>query len=194
MADEADRMVERAIESVLDQVPGTVDTSLPEGTPAKLQPWAETAAPAGRNKRPLEELLEELAARVRADPHARAGAPQARHPAAAFFDRFGGGRGEAAQPGTPGGRKRRRRRSSGAREGGGGDASATATAAPPGEGQRSGRRRRRGRGRSDAAAAPPEGSRPQSAESARPAGRRRRGRRGRGGRGAGGGGGAGAPA
>ena len=55
---DADALIARAIESVLDAVPqlpgGAV--SEPETSP-KVQPWAETAAPAGRNKRPLEALL-----------------------------------------------------------------------------------------------------------------------------------------
>ena len=64
VAEDADRLVARAIESVLDQVPGALDTTVPDVASAKLQPWAETAAPVGRNKRPLEELLEELAERL----------------------------------------------------------------------------------------------------------------------------------
>ncbi|MBJ7593510.1 MAG: hypothetical protein JF886_01395, partial [Candidatus Dormibacteraeota bacterium] len=64
MAEDTDGLVARAIESVLDQVPGSIDTSIPEGGATKLQPWAETAAPVSRNKRPLEELLVELEERV----------------------------------------------------------------------------------------------------------------------------------
>ena len=100
MAEDTDGLVARAIESVLDQVPGSIDTSVPEGGTAKLQPWAETAAPVGRNKRPLEELLGELAERVAADPQARATLPRTRHPALAFFDRFGRGSGGRADQGA----------------------------------------------------------------------------------------------
>ena len=57
--DDADRLVARAIESVLEQVPGSIDSAIPEAGSSKLQPWAETAGPLGRNKRPLEELLVE---------------------------------------------------------------------------------------------------------------------------------------
>jgi hypothetical protein len=207
--DAADRMVARAIESVLDQVPGSIDSAVPEGGSAKLQPWAETAAPVGRNKRPLEELLVELGDRVAADPDARATLPHTRHPALAFFDRFGrGGRGQqSAEPGGAGaesvGRRRRRRRGGG----GGGIAQPVATATQPSNapGERqpsSGKRRRRGRGGSGGGggaggaaggATAGQGGQPTQPTQQRPpgqqrapgnAGRRRRGRRGRGGGGA----------
>ncbi|MDQ6856293.1 MAG: hypothetical protein M3Z57_04395, partial [Candidatus Dormibacteraeota bacterium] len=114
MADDQDRLIARAIESVLDQVPSSIDTSVPETGTAKLQPWAETAAPVGRNKRPLEELLVELEERVAADPQARATLPRTRHPALAFFDRFGrvaeGRADRGAVPGDGPARRRRRRR------------------------------------------------------------------------------------
>ncbi|MDQ6846345.1 MAG: hypothetical protein M3019_01990, partial [Candidatus Dormibacteraeota bacterium] len=117
MAEDTDGLVARAIESVLDQVPGSIDTSVPEGAATKLQPWAETAAPVGRNKRALEELLLELEERVAADPQALATLPRSRHPALAFFDRFGRdaeGRVErGAVPGEGSGRRRRRRRGGG---------------------------------------------------------------------------------
>jgi hypothetical protein len=190
-------MVARAIESVLDQVPGSIDTSVPEAGATKLQPWAETAAPVGRNKRPLEDLLVELEARVTADPDAKATLPRTRHPALAFFDRFGRP-GEprtdrGAEGGQAPGRRRRRRR------GAGGPAQAVQNANPaegvaggPSSGRPAGgKRRRRGRGgRSGDSAA--TGQRPSGAAPAgnpgndaqpRPpgTGRRRRGRRGRGG-------------
>ncbi|HEX4578664.1 MAG TPA: hypothetical protein VH498_01555 [Candidatus Dormibacteraeota bacterium] len=192
--DAADRMVARAIESVLDQVPGSIDSAVPEAGTAKLQPWAETAAPVGRNKRPLEELLVELGERVTADPDARATLPSARHPAIAFFDRFGrGGRGQpssdtAPAGAEPGGRRRRRRRGGG---GVGGQAPAGAAAAQPGgtaeRSPSSGRRRRRGRGGGGGGAggAPggssaPLGGQPNQQRPSGAGGRRRRGRRGRG--------------
>ena len=199
MAEDADRMVARAIESVLDQVPGTVDTNLPEGGSAKLQPWAETAAPVGRNKRPLEDLLAELAERVAAAPTARANLPGTRHPALAFFDRFGrGGRGQQDGPGDalPGegtGKRRRRRRGAGAgRAPSAAEPVATAESGPAQRAPGTGRRRRRGRGggggqgsgsgsggqsQADAAPSTPQNQqqRPQGG-----GGRRRRGRRGRG--------------
>jgi translation initiation factor IF-2 len=206
--DAADRLVARAIESVLEQVPGSIDSTVPEAGAAKLQPWAETAAPVGRNKRPLEELLDELEQRVTADPDARATLPRTRHPAIAFFDRFGrGGRGQPAPDGGPtpaeGGGKRRRRR----RGGGTGGQPATreaaaATTPAPGERPASGRRRsRRGRGGGGGGGAggregPMAGGQGTPATPANPprapgtggGGRRRRGRRGRGSAGGDGGG------
>jgi hypothetical protein len=206
--DAADRMVARAIESVLEQVPGSIDSAVPEGGTAKLQPWAETAAPVGRNKRPLEELLVELGDRVAADPDARATLPHTRHPALAFFDRFGrGGRGQqGAERGgaeaESAGRRRRRRRGGG----GGGIAQPVATVAQPSNapGERqpsSGKRRRRGRGGGGGGggggaaggATAGQGAQPIQPTQQRPSGqqrapgnggRRRRGRRGRGGGGA----------
>jgi len=200
VAEDADRLVARAIESVLDQVPGTLDTTVPDVASAKLQPWAETAAPVGRNKRPLEELLGELEERVAADPDARATLPHTRHHSLSFFDRFGR---TAAQPGAAesGGRHRRRRRG-----GGGGDPAKLAEGAgsvtvgapagaspnrPPG----SRRRSRRGRGGGgapggDAQRQPGAAPQPPRQETSPPAGqprapgsggRRRRRRRGRGG-------------
>jgi hypothetical protein len=189
MADDPDRLVARAIESVLDQVPGTVDTSVPDSGTAKLQPWAETAAPVGRNKRPLDELLVELEARVAADPQARATLPRARHPALAFFDRFGRTPAQPSTAGEGGSRRRRRRRG-----GGGGQTSQPVEAgAAGGDRAKGGRRRsRRGRGGGEGAspgvagsagAGPPrqEGSAAGQARAPGSGGRRRRGRRGRGG-------------
>jgi hypothetical protein len=199
--DAADRLVARAIESVLEQVPGSIDSAVPEAGSAKLQPWAETAAPLGRNKRPLEELLVELGERVAAAPDARATLPHTRHPAVAFFDRFGrGGRGQpGADTGAPaeqgGGRRRRRRRGGG---GLGGQAIPTGSApsqqpAAPGERQpSSGRRRRRGRGggggggAAEGGATATQGNQPTPPRPPSGGGRRRRGRRGRGGGGGGG--------
>jgi len=102
----AEAIAERAIGSVLEQLPATGDLNSPE-TSARYQPWADTAAPAGKNKRPLDELLAELSARVEAAPGALAGSPAERHPAAAFFDRFGAPR---RAPGEHGRRRGRRRR------------------------------------------------------------------------------------
>ncbi len=202
MADDAaDRLVARAIESVLAQVPGIPDTSGPEAASIKLQPWAETAAPVGRNKRPLEELLIELGERVAGTPGARASLPPARHPGLAFFDRFG--RGRAGQSFTEAGgdaadgRRRRRRRGGAAR-----GAAPVETAAVPAAGQpeppgarRRQRRGRRGGGtggeggddppRVDARGGAPPGGAGQPGEVKQPgqpgaSSRRRRGRRGRG--------------
>ena len=105
---DADDFVERAIESVLDQVPDVADAE-PEGS-AKLQPWAETAAPPSKNKRPLSELLEQYAERVAAAPDAVAGRPRGQHPVAAFFARFAPQGGRDAEQGRGGGRRRRGRR------------------------------------------------------------------------------------
>ena len=193
MADDPDRLVARAIESVLDQVPGSVDTSVPEGGAAKLQPWAETAAPVGRNKRPLEELLVELEERVAADPQARATLPRTRHPALAFFDRFGRTAGQPGGAAETGSRRRRRRRGGG----GGGqtgqpvEATSVPAGAPPDRPLGGRRRSRRGRGGGAGASPGPPGPsggppRQDSSAAGQPrvpgsGGRRRRGRRGRGG-------------
>lgn len=100
LPEQTDSLVEMAIESVLEQVP-EVPGEAPEAN-VKYQPWADTAAPPGKNKRPLEELLAEYAARVAADPDARAGHPQAKPPGLAWFDRFGPRR---DRPGGPRGRR-----------------------------------------------------------------------------------------
>lgn len=191
---DAEEFVERAIESVLEQVPDVADEE-PEGS-AKLQPWAETVAPPSKNKRPLEELLEQYAARVAAAPDAVAGRPRGQHPVAAFFARFtprggGGGRGDggggAGGGDGAGAGRRRRRRGSG---GGGGAGQAQPAAAAPAQGGGS-RRERGGRGGRPgggaAAPAAPQQPQAQGAEGARK--RRRSGRGGRGRRRGGSGGG-----
>lgn len=105
-----ERFVELAIGSVLDQVPEpSAEGEGLERVP-KVQPWADTTAPPGRNKRPLEDLLAELRARVAAAPDARAARPSSKHPARAFFDRFGPPRREAAEGAGAPRRPRRRRR------------------------------------------------------------------------------------
>lgn len=182
MAEDTDRLVARAIASVLSQVPSAPETAVADSASSKLQPWAETAAPVGRNKRPLEELLVELEARVAADPDARIPASGERHPAAAFFERFGS---ESGTSQGGGGRRRRRRR------GGGGGAEPAATSLAPvgdpgtaGTPGRGGRRRRGRRGGGTSAEdATPQQRPPDQARSsaAAPGRRRRRGRRGGGG-------------
>jgi len=67
----AEAIAERAIGSVLEQLPAGDDPNSLE-TSVRYQPWADTAAPAGKNKRPLEELLAELSARVEASQPRRA--------------------------------------------------------------------------------------------------------------------------
>jgi translation initiation factor IF-2 len=196
---DAEAFIERAIESVLEQVPDLVDEE-PEGS-AKLQPWAETAAPPSKNKRPLSELLEQYAARVAAAPEAVAGRPRGQHPIAAFFARFtpqgGGGRGgEPATAGGGGGRRKRRGKR-------GTPDARGATAPQPRQQQQpapgGGRPQRPSRGRQDQrpqrppqAAGPPSNAPAQGggAQAGARSGRRRRRRRG----GGGGGGGGGAPA
>ena len=186
---DADDLIERAIESVLDQVPDIADEE-PEGS-AKLQPWADTAAPPSKNKRPLSELLEQYAERVAAAPDAVAGRPRGQHPVAAFFARFAPQGGREGEPGRGGGRRRRGRRGTPAPAGSsGGQPQPTAEQ----------RQRRPWGGGQPSAPKPP---RPQAESGAPPPeggeGRRRRrstrgrGRRRRGG-GGGGGGGGGAPA
>jgi hypothetical protein len=210
-----EELIERAIDSVLEQVPETHDEE-PEGA-AKLQPWAETAAPPSKNKRPLAELLEQYAARVQADPDAVAGRPRGQHPAVAFFARFTplGRRGDGDGGGGGGGRKRRGRRGRGAAGEGApqrqqpAQAVASAPPAQPGQaGSGRGRRRRGGAGGGrpagqQQAPAGQAGTRPQQpprpaaggdAQQQQGGGRRSsrgRGRRRRGGGGGGGGAGAG---
>lgn len=120
---EADRLIARAIESVLDAIPDLPggDPSLPELSP-KAQPWAETAAPPGGDKRPLEAVLEEYSARVAAAPGAHAGHPGEPHPATLYLERL-----SPAGAQAPGKRSKRRwqgggkRRGSRRRRGGGGE-------------------------------------------------------------------------
>ena len=121
-APDADRLIARAIESVLGAVPELPGGELtPPETSPKVQPWAETAAPPGGNKRSLEELVAEYAARVEAAPGAVAGRPKEVHPAAAYLERLAAG-GGAQGTGRRGGGKRRwrgGRRRRGGRKGGG---------------------------------------------------------------------------
>jgi len=128
MPADPDRLIERALNSVLETVPDVLggDPTLAEAS-TKSQPWAETAAPPGGNKRPLEEVLAEFAERVAAAPDARAGVPAETHPATAYLDSLAA-TGKAGS--KPAGRKRwhggRRRRGRGRRGGGGGGGSARA--------------------------------------------------------------------
>jgi len=144
-----DRLIARALESVLDAVPDVPggDIALPEQNPT-IQPWAETTAPAGRDKRPLEELVAEFAARVAASPGALAGRPNEKHPAEVYL--------ESLSPST-GGRRKRRRWHGGRRRGGDGEPAAgperagrsgagAPNAAASGGRSRGGRRRGRRRG------------------------------------------------
>jgi hypothetical protein len=119
---EADRLIARAIESVLDAVP-----ELPGGDPLaaeaspKSQPWAETAAPPASDKRPLEAVLAEYEARVAAAPGARAGHPNEPHPGEAYLEKLSPAArttGKRPKRRWQGGRKRRGGR--GGRGGGGG--------------------------------------------------------------------------
>lgn len=127
LPDTPETLAELAIESVLEQVPDVADAEPDVGS--KYQPWADTAAPPAKNKRPLEELLDGYRDRVAQAPEARAGKPQGKHPAAAFFDRFGAprrarqGESQAASPERQGRSRRRRRHRRGRRSGGGAAAS-----------------------------------------------------------------------
>jgi hypothetical protein len=117
-----DRLIARAIESVLDavpEIPGS-DKLAAEASP-KSQPWAETAAPPASDKRPLETVVAEFEARVAAAPNARAGHPNEPHPGAAYLEKLSAApRTTAKRPKRrwQGGRKRRGGR--GGRGGGGG--------------------------------------------------------------------------
>ena len=105
---DADQLVARAIESVLEAVPATAEEPVPDAL-ARYQPWADTATPSAKNKRPLQALLDELTARVEAEPDARAAAPAGKPPMLTFFDRFGSPRREGEGRGS----RARRRRSRG---------------------------------------------------------------------------------
>jgi hypothetical protein len=118
---EADRLIARAIESVLDAVP-----EIPGGdmlaaeTSPKSQPWAETAAPPASDKRPLEAVLAEYEARVASAPGARAGHPNEPHPGDAYLEKLSPAprsTGKRPKRRWQGGRKRRGGR--GGRGGGG---------------------------------------------------------------------------
>lgn len=117
LPEDPERLIARAIESVLESVPdvGGGDAADVESSP-KSQPWAETAAPPGRNKRSLDELLAEYAARVAENPDAKASLPSEPHPSEQYLERLTGGGGRR-------GGKRRwrggRRRRGGGKPGGG---------------------------------------------------------------------------
>jgi hypothetical protein len=120
---EADRLIARAIESVLDAVPEIPGTDLiaAEASP-KAQPWAETAAPPASDKRPLDTVLAEYEARVAATPGARAAHPNEPSPGVAYLEKLSPAPKTAAAGKRPkrrwqGGRKRRGGR--GGRRGGG---------------------------------------------------------------------------
>ena len=108
-----DEVVARAIKQLIDSVPGEEEAPPPEGEASTAQPWAETASPSASNKRPLEALLGEYAARVEAAPGASARRPGDPHPSATFYERF------ARAPERGGGGRKRRRRVSGRRRRGG---------------------------------------------------------------------------
>ena len=99
----SDDLVARAIRELIHSVPGTEESSPPPETPTTSQPWAETASPSAKNKRPLDAILTEYAARVEAAPEARARLPADPHPSVSFYDRFG-------RPSASGDARRRRRR------------------------------------------------------------------------------------
>jgi len=116
LPDATQDLIEMAIESVLEQVPEVAEEEAAERS-VKYQPWADTAAPPAKNKRPIGEMLAELAARVAEAPDAVAQRPGAKHPSVVFFDRFGSPRRQQPKAGTPAdrsrGHRRRRRRGRG---------------------------------------------------------------------------------
>ncbi|MBV8301002.1 MAG: hypothetical protein JOY68_03665 [Candidatus Dormibacteraeota bacterium] len=116
---EADRLIARAVESVLQAVP-----EIPGGevvaveTAPNVQPWAETAEPPGRNKRSLEDFIGELESRVASRPDLRARAPAEPHPGDAYLASLAPG----AAPSKRSGKRRwrgRGRKRGGAPRGGG---------------------------------------------------------------------------
>lgn len=119
---EADRLIARAIESVLDAVPEIPGTDLiaAEASP-KAQPWAETAAPPASDKRPLEAVLAEYESRIAATPGAKAGHPNEPPPGVAYLEKLSPAArtttGKRPKRRWQGGRKRRGGR--GGRGGGG---------------------------------------------------------------------------
>jgi uncharacterized membrane protein YgcG len=126
---DADRLIARAIESVLDAVPEIPggDMISADASP-KSQPWAETAAPPASDKRPLETVVAEFEARVASSPGARAGHPNEPHPGTAYLEKLSPGArsatGKRPKRRWQGGRKRRGGR--GGRGGGGGGGAAPA--------------------------------------------------------------------
>jgi uncharacterized membrane protein YgcG len=123
-----DRLIARAIESVLDAVPEIPggDLLAAEASP-KSQPWAETAAPPASDKRPLAAVVAEYEARVAATPGARASHPNEPHPGEAYLEKLSpASRAAGKRPKRrwQGGRKRRGGR--GGRGGGGGGGGAPA--------------------------------------------------------------------
>lgn len=153
-ANDPDRLIARAIESVLESVPDVAGAEVAESESSpKSQPWAETAAPAGRNKRALDELLAEYAARVEAAPDARATLPQQPRPGEAYLERLSGG--GSRRSGKRRYRGGRRRRGGGTGESGADGVSAAGGSGPSaggggngggGSGGGGGRGGRRGRG------------------------------------------------
>lgn len=127
---DADRLIARAIESVLDAVPEIPGGDIvgPDASP-QSQPWAETAAPAASDKRPLETVVAEYEARVAAAPGARAGHPNEPHPGQAYLEKLSPASrtaGKRPKRRWQGGRKRRGGR--GGRGSGGGAAGGGAPA------------------------------------------------------------------
>jgi hypothetical protein len=108
-----DEVVARAIKELIDSVPGEEEAPPPEVETSTAQPWAETASPSANDKRPLEMLLSEYAARVAAAPGAMAQLSTDAHPSKTFYDRF------ARSPAPAGSGRRRRRRVSGRKRRGG---------------------------------------------------------------------------
>jgi len=109
----SDDLVAQAIRKLIASVPGESESPAPEPEAATSQPWAETASPSASNKRPLEALLDEYAARVEAAPGAKARLPSDAHPSTSFYDRF------ARSPERAGSGRRRRRRVTGRKRRGG---------------------------------------------------------------------------
>jgi hypothetical protein len=110
-----DDLVARAIRELTHAVPGDVEELTEPAESPTSQPWAETASPSTKNKRPLEALLAEYTARVAQSPDARASLPPDAHPSTTFFERFDRG----SEKGGEGQRRRKRRRFGGRRGRGG---------------------------------------------------------------------------
>ena len=115
---EGEDLVERAVKAFIQHGLTEPEAAVEDVSP-KSQPWAETASPTGHNKRPLEELLAEIQAKVVASPNAVAHLPRATPPGEVVLDRFN--QRPAGAPTSGGGARRKRRRGGrGNRRGGGG--------------------------------------------------------------------------
>lgn len=151
MDNSEDNVVTRALRSVLAQVPTMPDTAIPETGTLRQQPWADVAAPAGTDKRSLEDLVTEYEQRIAQSPDAKIAANPGPAPSQAYFNHFT----NAPQEG-----RKRRRRSRSRRPGAAANGPPARTQnqrpqTPPGDGATPAPRRRRRRRRGPRPSSPP---------------------------------------